>query len=224
MAGVERSCGAGMLVGVLGYEKVGSPSSLLIIVRGPSGSGKSSVAKSVRQRHGRGMAVLGQDVIRRSLLWERKDVSGGLAPDFIAHSAGFLLNAGWPVLVEGILSAAAYGPALRELMTAHRGRTLVYFLQVELAETFSRHATRPEADEFSITDMASWFEPDDRLDVPGEIVIPQSSSLADTVDRICRDARLAPVGDDLLTAATPPPTPPAPSDPRAARRSTPRSG
>jgi len=201
MAGVERPCRAGMLLGVLGYEQVGSPSSLLIIVRGPSGSGKSSVAKSVRQRHGRGIAVLGQDVIRRSLLWERKDVPGGLAPDFIAHSAGFLLNAGWPVLVEGILSAASYGPALRELMTAHRGQTLVYFLRVEMAETFARHATRPEAEEFTITDMASWFEPDDRLDLPGEIVIPQSSSLADTVDRICRDARLAPVGNEPMNVA-----------------------
>ena len=29
-------------------------------------------------------------------------------------------------------------------------------------------------------------------DVPGEIVIPQTSSLQDTVDRICRDAYLAP--------------------------------
>ena len=201
MAGVERPCRAGMLLGVLGYEQVGSPSSLLIIVRGPSGSGKSSVAKSVRQRHGRGIAVLGQDVIRRSLLWERKDVPGGLAPDFIAHSAGFLLNAGWPVLVEGILSAASYGPALRELMTAHRGQTLVYFLRVEMAETFARHATRPEAEEFTITDMASWFEPDDRLDLPGEIVIPQSSSLADTVDRMCRDARLAPVGNEPMNVA-----------------------
>jgi hypothetical protein len=186
---------------MLGYEQVGSSSSLLIIIRGPSGSGKSSVAKSVRQRHGRGMAVLGQDLVRRSLLWERKDVAGGLAPDFIAHSAGFLLNAGWPVLLEGILSAASYGPALRELMTAHRGRTLVYFLQVELAETFVRHATRPEAEEFTIADMTSWFESDDRLDVPGEIVIPQSSSLIDTVDRICRDARLPPVGNNPENAA-----------------------
>jgi hypothetical protein len=86
-------------------------------------------------------------------------------------------------------------------MTAHRGRTLVYFLQVELAETFARHATRPEAEEFTITDMASWYLPDDRLDVPGEIVIPQSSSLADTVDRICRDARLAPADDEPVNAA-----------------------
>lgn len=183
-------------VAVLGYERVGSSSSLLIIVRGPSGAGKSSVAKAVRASHGRGMAVLGQDVMRRALLWEKKDLPGGLAPGFITHSAGFLLNAGWPVIVEGILSAASYGPALRELLAAHCGRNLVYFLQVELAETFARHATRPEADQFSITDMESWFEPDDRLNVPGEIVIPQTSSLHDTAGRICRDAQLTFGADD----------------------------
>lgn len=134
--------------------------------------------------------MLGQDVMRRTLLWEKKDLPGGLAPSFITHSAGFLLNAGWPVIVEGILSAAFYGPALRELIAAHRGRTLVYFLQVELAETFARHASRPQATEFTAADMASWFEPNDRLNVPGEIVIPQTSSLHETVNRICRDARI----------------------------------
>jgi adenylylsulfate kinase-like enzyme len=115
---VERSRHDDTLAAVLGYEQVGSPSSLLIIIRGPSGAGKSSVAKAVRQRHGRGMAVLDQDVMRRTLLWEKKDLPSGLAPDFIAHSAGFLLNAGWPVIVEGILSAASYGPALREPLFA----------------------------------------------------------------------------------------------------------
>jgi hypothetical protein len=38
--------------------------------------------------------------------------------------------------------------------------------------------------------MESWFEPDDRLHVPGEIVIPQTSGLQDTIDRICRAAQL----------------------------------
>lgn len=178
------------LAPVLGYEQIGSQDSVLIIIRGPSGAGKSSVAREVRRRHGRGMAVLGQDVMRRTLLWEKRDLPGGLAPDFITHTAEFLLDAGWPVIIEGILSAATYGPALRKLIAAHSGRTLVYFLQVELAETFVRHATRPEAAQFSTTDMVSWYEPDDRLHLPGEIAIPQTSNLTDTINRICRDAHL----------------------------------
>lgn len=178
-----------------GYEQVGSPDGVLIIIRGPSGAGKSSVAEAVRRRHGRGMAVLGQDVMRRTILWEKRDLPSGLAPDFITHSAAFLLGAGWPVIIEGILSAATYGPALRKLIAAHRGRTLVYYLQVELAETFARHATRPEVTQFSTTDMASWYEPDDQLHLPSEIVIPQTSSLADTLNRICHEAALKQRGE-----------------------------
>lgn len=181
----------GRLGVVLGREQVGSPDSLLIIIRGPSGAGKSSVAEAIRRRHGRGLSVLGQDVMRRQLLWERKDLPGGLAPSFITHSARFLLDAGWPVIVEGILSATFYRPALQDLIAAHGGRALLYFLQVELAETFTRHASRPEAAEFSTTDMATWFEPDDRLGIPGEVVIPQTSSLRDTVEQICQDAQIS---------------------------------
>lgn len=129
------------------------------------------MADGVRRRYGRGLSVLGQDVMRRNLLREKKDLPGGLAPSFITHSAGFLLNAGWPVIIEGILSATFYAPALRELIAAHRGQTLVYFLRVELIETFTRHASRPEAAVFSTAEMAAWFEPVDRLDVAGEIVI-----------------------------------------------------
>jgi hypothetical protein len=41
--------------------------------------------------------------------------------------------------------------------------------------------------------IVSWFrefELDDRLEVPGEIVIPQTSTLPATVNRICHDAQI----------------------------------
>jgi hypothetical protein len=109
---------------------------------------------------------------------------------FITHTAGYLLNAGWPVIVEGILTRSRYGEELRALLAAHRGRTLTYYLDVDLQETFARHAGRPQAAEFSTDQMTEWFVAQDVLDVPGEVVIPQTFSLADTVNKISRDARL----------------------------------
>ena len=44
---------------------VGSPETKLLVIRGNSGSGKSSVARQVRYRYGRGMA-LEQDYLRRN--------------------------------------------------------------------------------------------------------------------------------------------------------------
>lgn len=172
-------------------KPTGSSSSLLVIIRGPSGSGKSSVAKAARERYGRGMAVVDQDHLRRKVLWEKKDVPGGLAPALIVHTAAFLLDSGWPVIVEGILGSAHYGKHLRQLVAAHRGRTLIYYLDVDLPETFARHTTKPEADQFTTSEMEAWFVPDDLLQIAGEIVIPQASSLEDTVDQICQDACIA---------------------------------
>ncbi|MFI7222044.1 hypothetical protein ACIBO5_02395 [Nonomuraea angiospora] len=43
----------------------------LIVLRGNSGSGKTSAARALRQAYGRrGLAVVGQDVLRRDILRE----------------------------------------------------------------------------------------------------------------------------------------------------------
>lgn len=51
----------------------GSGDTRLIVLRGNSASGKSTVARAVRDRYGYGIALVGQDNIRRTVLRE-KDV------------------------------------------------------------------------------------------------------------------------------------------------------
>ncbi|GAB2933366.1 hypothetical protein GCM10027203_37290 [Nonomuraea fastidiosa] len=49
----------------------GSPGTVLVVIRGNSGSGKTSVARALRQAYGRrGLALIGQDVVRRDILRE----------------------------------------------------------------------------------------------------------------------------------------------------------
>jgi uridine kinase len=43
----------------------------LIVIRGNSASGKSAVAAEIRRGHGRGLAIVGQDNLRRQVLRER---------------------------------------------------------------------------------------------------------------------------------------------------------
>jgi hypothetical protein len=57
----------------------------------------------------------------------------------------------------------------------------VYWLDVEFAETLRRHATRPQAAEFTPEDMAGWYVQDDWLGLDGEALIPQESSLEETI-------------------------------------------
>jgi predicted kinase len=70
---------------------IGTPSTVLIVIRGNSGSGKSSIARQLQRRHGRGCALIEQDYLRRIVLRER-DKPGGIAPALIEQTVRFALE------------------------------------------------------------------------------------------------------------------------------------
>src|SRR3954469_14927357 len=86
----------------------------LIVIRGNSGSGKTSVAAAVRAAYGRGMAIVGQDNPRPQILREH-DVPGGVNIGLIDTISRYSLSHGYHVLLEGILPAAHYAPMLHAL-------------------------------------------------------------------------------------------------------------
>lgn len=157
-----------------------------MIVRGNSGAGKTSVATAVRAQLASTCAVVGQDVIRRTILKER-DTPGGANIGLVSTVARYALDNGFAVIVEGILHAGHYGDMLTELVADHRGRTGIYYLDVSFEESLRRHATRPQAAEFGPDDMRQWYRARDLLRLPGEQVVPHSSSLDETTHRILCD-------------------------------------
>jgi hypothetical protein len=170
-------------------EPVGSEGTRLIVVRGNSGSGKSSVARALRQAHGRGLAWVPQDVVRRTIVWER-DRPGGVNIGLIDQIARYCLDQGYHVVLDGILYADRYEPMLAGLRRDHLGSSWFYYLDVSLDETLRRHATRPQAGEFGPEDMRDWYRPRDLLSSVRERVIPEASTLAQTVSRILAETRL----------------------------------
>ncbi|MFR9722477.1 AAA family ATPase [Streptomyces sp. MS19] len=168
----------------------GSATTRLIVLRGNSASGKSSVAAGVRARYGRGLALVGQDNLRRTVLRE-KDIPGGANIGLIETVVRYALDHGYHVVLEGILYAAHYGDMLAALRRDHRGLTRHFYLDVPFAETLRRHATKPQAAEYGEREMRSWYRPLDLLPGGMETVVAAASTLAETVDRVLRDARLA---------------------------------
>ncbi|MFD4021637.1 AAA family ATPase [Streptomyces sindenensis] len=75
-----------------------------MVIRGNSASGKSSVAQGLRDHHGRGIAIVSQDVIRRNVLREH-DTARGANIALLGSIAREALNAGFHVVLEGILYA-----------------------------------------------------------------------------------------------------------------------
>jgi cytidylate kinase len=164
----------------------GSPTSRLVVLRGNSGSGKSTTAKALRERLGRGTAWVEQDHIRRILLREH-DLPGGLNIGLIDLNARYALDHGYDVVLEGIMNAGRYGDMLRGLTADHRGTTLHYYFDIPFEETAVRHATRELADAFSVEAMREWYCERDLLDGVKQTVIGPASSLDQTVGQILTD-------------------------------------
>jgi len=165
----------------------------LIVIRGNSGSGKSTVARQLRLRYGRGCALVEQDYLRRIVLREPDD-PGGLAPAFIEHTVRFALDHRYHVILEGILRTDHYADAMARLWEAHRGRTSLYYLDVSFEETVRRHATRPQASEFTAADMRAWYRTSDHLGFGDEHVVPESASTEEAIAFIAARAELPQTG------------------------------
>ncbi|CAL9660235.1 hypothetical protein SUDANB2_06966 [Streptomyces sp. enrichment culture] len=164
---------------------VGTEETRLIVLRGNSASGKSSVAAGLRERFGRGLAVVAQDNIRRTVLRER-DRPGAANIGLIDLTARYALDAGFHVVVEGILYADHYGAMLAALSADHLGPTHAYYLDVPFEETLTRHATKPIADKVTEAQLRDWYRPSDLLPGGTETVIGADRTLDETIDHILR--------------------------------------
>ena len=165
---------------------LGDATTRLVVLRGNSGSGKTTTAQEIRRRIGRGVAWIEQDYLRRILLREHP---GAGAPNIglIDQTARYALEHGYHVILEGILNSAAYGAMLRQLIADHAGPTGVYYFQLPFDETLRRHSTRPLAKVITPDQMRQWYQACDLLGVPAEQVIDTSSSLDESVERIIGD-------------------------------------
>ncbi|MDX2531613.1 AAA family ATPase [Streptomyces scabiei] len=170
---------------------MGTEETRLIVLRGNSASGKSSVAAGLRERFGRNLAVVSQDNLRRVVLRER-DRPGAANIGLIDMTARYALSAGFHTVVEGILYADRYGGMLEDLVRDHRGPSGCYYLDVPLRETFARHATKPTEYLAQVTDehLREWYRVQDLLPGGIETVIDASSTLGATVDRIMHETGL----------------------------------
>ena len=159
----------------------------LVVIRGNSGSGKTSLARQLKRAMGRGTANVGQDHFRRVVLREH-DVPGGDNIELIRRTALHCLDIGYHVILEGIFISDHYGQMLRDLVAAHDGESAVFYLDIPLEETLRRHDTRPMRDEVAPAKLREWYVPSDVLGIPDEVVIDdgltEQETLQAMLDRI----------------------------------------
>ena len=161
---------------------VGSPDTRLVILRGNSASGKSTVAKRLRERVGRGVAWVEQDYLRRTVLREH-DQAGLPNLGLIDVTVRYALDAGYHVILEGTFGAPRYGDMLGRLAGDHRGLTKLYYFDIPLEETQRRHRTKPVT---TVTPekLGEWYNDRDLLGFVEESIITADESEEQIVARL----------------------------------------
>ncbi len=158
----------------------------LIIIRGNSGSGKSSVAKALQEALGRNTLVIPQDTVRREMLWVRDGVDTKALPLLIT-----LLEYGNEhcevTILEGILNSNWYRPLFERATCLFGDQIFAYYYDIPFEETLRRHSTRDARFRFGEEDMRRWWNEKDFIGDIKETVITEEVSLDAAVKMIMAD-------------------------------------
>ncbi|BCA85715.1 ATPase AAA [Enterococcus saigonensis] len=154
--------------------------SKLIILRGNSGSGKTTVAKELQNSFPNGVVMrIGQDEVRRDML-NVKDDTSHLAVLAIENLAMFGHKHYPVVIIEGILNREIYGQMLNKLRKIF-DQTNCYYFDLPFTVTVMRHQQRKQRCSFSEKDMARWWLNKDYLRFENEKIIDPKMSQREIV-------------------------------------------
>lgn len=157
--------------------------SKLIMLRGNSGSGKSSVSQELQRQIGRNTLLLSQDKIRREMLWANDGYDTPALPLLIA-----LLQYGHKnnevTILEGILHSKWYRPLFEEAVKLFGTDIYAYYYDLPFEETLKRHETREKRFEFGEEEMRQWWNEKDYIGFIPEKTIDKEMSFETVVNMI----------------------------------------
>ncbi|PGT19549.1 kinase [Bacillus cereus] len=160
--------------------------STLLILRGNSASGKTTIAKELQEYFGQGTLLVSQDVVRRDML-KVHDTMGNLSHDLLFEIAKYGKGKCEFVIVEGILNNRRYGDMLRELIHYFDKNAFTYYFDLSLEETIRRQNTREKRHEFGEDSLQKWYNPHDTIEVDREIVFTDNFTQKDIFHAILND-------------------------------------
>lgn len=156
----------------------------LIIIRGNSGSGKTSLAHELQHKIGRNTMVISQDVIRREMLWVRDGPDTEAIPLLIE-----LLRYGYAhseiTILEGILYSDIYKGVFKSAADLFGLNNIyAYYYNLPFEETLNRHQCKANRFDFGEKEMRNWWRDGDYIGFIPETLITKDTSLEENTASI----------------------------------------
>ncbi|MBQ8654034.1 MAG: NUDIX domain-containing protein [Clostridia bacterium] len=154
----------------------------LVMLRGNSGSGKTTIARALRQHFDPKPMLISQDTVRREML-AVKDRPGNPTQELLTEMCRWSARRGGITILEGILDPDKYGELFAQLPGLF-SRIHAYYLDIPFEETLRRHARRPQSAEFGEEAMRRWYRPKNLIGSIPEQIITEDVSAEDATARI----------------------------------------
>ena len=161
--------------------------SKLVILRGNSGSGKTSVAKALQRKFGPNTMLLSHDMVRMEILhvWSKEGIekSRPLMIELLKYGRR---NSEITIL-EGILDSDEYYSLFETAVKEYGENIFAYYYDLPFEETLLRHSTKPNCNDFGEPEMRRWWREKDYLTIIPETILNKELSFEGAVDMIYRD-------------------------------------
>lgn len=159
----------------------------LIILRGNSGSGKTTVARLLQGKFGPNTMLISSDTVRMEMLhvWGAQGIekSQPLMIELLKYGK----QHSEITILEGVLPADAYDTLFQTALQEYENNILAYYYDIPFEETLIRHKTKPNCNDFGEEDMRRWWREKDYLGIVQEKILHKEVSLENAVELIYED-------------------------------------
>lgn len=158
----------------------------LILLRGNSGSGKTTVARALQERLGPNTMLLSHDMVRMQILhvWGREGVRRSLP--LMVELLRYGRQHSEVTILEGILPTGDYLPLFQAAVEAFGPEIYAYYYDLPFGETLRRHSTKPNRHAFGEAEMRRWWREKDLLPMISETLLGPEVGLEEAVAMIYR--------------------------------------
>ncbi len=155
----------------------------LVVLRGNSGSGKTTIAKELQKKFGHNTMLIPQDVIRRDIL-KVKDGENSLAIPLMKELLIYGSSHNSIVILEGIMYSDWYKPLFELAVQLYGTGIYAYYFDISFEETLRRHQTKPNCHSFGEKEMRRWWREKDFSDVLDEVSVTDGEDMESIVTNI----------------------------------------
>lgn len=156
----------------------------LIILRGNSGSGKTTVARALQTKFGPNTMLISHDLVRMEMLHVHGAEGVARSEPLMIHLLRYGAEHSEVTIMEGILPAGKYGRLFDTAVEIFGQQVFAYYYDLPFAETLRRHRTKEICHEFGEAQMRDWWLEMDFLPRIPENVLTAELSAQDAVELI----------------------------------------